>query len=333
MFGWLKSLFGSESAKLDKVVASLVERSRAGDQNATSVIMLVGRNRFKNQKAAKTYPKLKAYIKAHPVKRKPLFGGPENPPLTKQCLDTIMKSPDPVVVMGCILKACRAHPDGVHAVCVALANGPALNALRLTELASAMNQPGKETAFRFGVEQHHAPRVMAPPPFRGHMSMGQVVGRARGMQIVRGGGPIVALSPPAAVELGDPRHFGPLVPGPSNVPGLPPRGLLPHLGPILPIIPSPQAATPPASNGGGGGGSSNGGGGSGGGGNGDGNGDNPPDDDSPDDNGDGDDDAGFEPTEEYGFYSPEEEQVIAERSGQSVIYGPSADVFQDLMKD
>jgi hypothetical protein len=200
MFKKWFSRFGADR-ELDKAAENLVMRARAGDQNAMATIALVRKNKNKNIQAQKMFPRLMAYVKSHPVTRS-VFG---NEVLAKEDLQTILKSNDPVVVIQCIIRACKCGVSGAHAAIVALANGPALNALRVTELASAMHGELQESAFRFGVDYHRAPQRSAPSTFQGHMGLGQVVGRARGIQVVRRGGPVSTLSHPAAIELGDKR--------------------------------------------------------------------------------------------------------------------------------
>jgi len=216
------------SAAMASEAASLVRRSRAGDQNAQALIAMVGREARKGVPRARTaFELLRQYIDANPpqefalgtepalvmdppkvslVKTKPAKKmDPElrKPPLPRGSLEGLFY-PDQMAI--CILRAC-AYRHGLQGAAVVLAGGPPLTNDRVEEIGSS--NFGKDTdEFFYGVRfcGEGAWKEVAPSlDLMGQqcLAVGQCIGRARKIQALRRGGRISSVSPTVGWELGE----------------------------------------------------------------------------------------------------------------------------------
>ncbi len=215
---------------LASTAASLVTRARAGDQNAAAMIRRVGEEarQGNNSKASAAYAAIERFIKknaarefvlgaedepepsndsivaaASVVQTDPEANKPAMPP---GALDGIL---DPETFVTAVLGACR-YRHGLNAAALVLASGPPLTK-DAVEGICASNFEGDEgrQLFAHGVRfssdldwRRAAPSLQ--PHHRRCLAIGQCVGRARRIQMVRQpGSPISRAWPSIGWELGE----------------------------------------------------------------------------------------------------------------------------------
>lgn len=214
------------SADLIEQSAAIVVRARAGDQNALATILKVGESaRAGGSRAMAAFNTIKHYIEAHPATEFVL--GADAPAVMDTPDAPIVKAPDPelrkpTLPQGifdrifdpeyfalCIIRAC-GYRHGLPAAATILAAGPPLTAPVIAHIGNSQFQSDESTAtffhgVRFCGEDNW--RQIAPqldPPLRRCLAIGQCVGRARKLQMVRQpGSRIGAYSEVAGWELGE----------------------------------------------------------------------------------------------------------------------------------
>jgi hypothetical protein len=193
--------------------ASIVRRTRAGDQNAWAIIYKIGEQARtgRNPRAVEAYTLVRSYIEHNPSapfqlgEGKPVVidtpGGmvptrglriqqdPEmrKPPLPKGVLNGIL---DPDMTARCILNACQFR-RGLQGAAVALAAGPMLSDEAVRRMAANnFGADDAKRAFMYGVRfcgerewNEVAPSLNMAS--RKGLVIGQCVGRARHLQAIR----------------------------------------------------------------------------------------------------------------------------------------------------
>lgn len=223
----------SSAVAIDQTVASLVRRSRAGDQNATAMIVRVGEEaRRGNPKANQTAAAIKQFIDHNPAQDFTLGAEPvlvmdppandstaivpvkpsraeierKKPMLPRGAFDRLF---DPEQTAVVIVKAC-GYRNGLPAAAIALAAGPPLtNDAVMRFGVENFGSDESKNAFFYGVK-FSAPEdfVEVAPyfdvPLRRCLAVGQCFGRARKLQAIRQrGSSISAYAPIAGWELGE----------------------------------------------------------------------------------------------------------------------------------
>lgn len=163
---------------------SLVERTRAGDQNAMGMIAMIKRNAQNGSPRAKRSLDLIAdYIRRHPVKNVSNPFGNEQKPEESNIL---------------------------FRATVALANGAPLSNTRIQAMASTFGTEDEEKLFLYAVVNYKKPDLIDSLAgkfgqwVRNVVQLGKNVGTARGIQLVRmPGTPISAFDAKVGWELGE----------------------------------------------------------------------------------------------------------------------------------
>jgi len=231
----------SASAELVDRAASLVRRTRAGDQNAQATIYRIGEEarKGKNQRVSQMAAAIKHYMESHPATEFTLGAEPavivdtpqrpsrgqstalartqsappakvnpesKKPPLPKGMLDQLF---DPELFALVVVRAC-GYRNGLAAAAVTLAAGPPLTNPVIRELGySQFGSDEASSIFFHGVQfpekatwDEVAPHLDVP--LRRILAVGQCVGRARKIQVVRQPrSSIGAYSPVAGWEMGE----------------------------------------------------------------------------------------------------------------------------------
>jgi hypothetical protein len=166
----------------------LVERSRAGDQNAMAILQLIGENaRAGDPKAQAGLSAVQKYIADHPP---PLVEWPE----AAQTIG-VLKHPDNTddVLFDALLTLPEFEdPRIVHTACVVLAQGPEWTRRRIHGIDQLM-EPGcdEQKQYRFGVEHAADPKFIRPQMSRlprelaGFLCAGHCIGTARKLQLIQ----------------------------------------------------------------------------------------------------------------------------------------------------
>lgn len=183
----------------------LVERSRAGDQNAMAILYKVGENaRAGDPKAKQSYDLIMKYIKDHPNGSDPLILGAE----AKQALG-VLKDPsndDPDIIDVLCSLPIIGNGLAIQTACILLGNGPAWTKARVKQVDS--NIPGGEQdIFRFGysdgVQSKQPLANKLPQKSVGYLCAGHCIGIARRIQLARlKQVPVSIISPEVGWELG-----------------------------------------------------------------------------------------------------------------------------------
>lgn len=222
---------------IDDSAIGLVRRARAGDQNATAMILRVGEEarRGNNRRATVAFTAIQDYIDRNPAQdfvlgaeggaaiiMDPPNGGSvalvastpptakeieaRKPPLPRGIFDKLF---DPDWSALVIVKACQ-YRNGLPATAAVLASGPPLTNTAIKAFgASQFGSEESTSVFFHGVRfsGDDAWAELAPhldPPLRRCLAIGQCVGRARKIQQVREkGSSISAFSPTVGWELGE----------------------------------------------------------------------------------------------------------------------------------
>jgi len=178
----------------------LVDRARAGDQNAMAILARVGENARKGELRAKmTASMVRRYVKERPADMG--FDSPPAPIINQRCLCALANEDKLIPALRAALK-CQ---DGEKAAVVVLANGQyqLTNGTIQNWGLSCFGSDDATEQFYWGIRLSSAePHEIAPnasEPF----AVGRIVGQARAIQAVRMGKPIALLSQAAAWELGE----------------------------------------------------------------------------------------------------------------------------------
>lgn len=223
----------SSAVALDQTVASLVRRSRAGDQNATAMITRVGEEARKgNPKASQTAAAIRQFIEGNPAQDFVLGGEPalvmdppandstaivpvkptraemerKKPVLPRGIFDRLF---DPEHTAVTIVRAC-GYRNGLPAAAAALASGPPLTNNVVAQFgAENFGSEESTTLFFYGLrfsgdEDWEEVARHFDMPLRRCLAIGQCFGRARKLQAIRQrGSSISAYAPVAGWELGE----------------------------------------------------------------------------------------------------------------------------------
>jgi hypothetical protein len=218
-----------------ETAASLVRRSRAGDQNATAMLYRIGEEARKGvQRAVQAFQAVQEYLDSHPAEPFVLGSEPavimetpqagsalalvesapvtakqieaRKPPLPRGIFDRLF---DPEWAALTIIKACQ-YRDGLAATAVVLASGPPFTNVAVRQFGATQFGSDESTQLFFhGVRfsdddswNEVAPHI--EPALKRCLAIGQCVGRARKIQQVRErDSSISAFSPTIGWELGE----------------------------------------------------------------------------------------------------------------------------------
>jgi hypothetical protein len=116
----------AQNGKVEAAARNLVERSRAGDQNALSLICAVRQNRTKSPRVQASYDAIQDYIKRHPAPEQTYFQGENVESSAPRILaEAIKTSPDEGDRAAAVSAFLPHEPSIVPAVSAhVLANGP-----------------------------------------------------------------------------------------------------------------------------------------------------------------------------------------------------------------
>lgn len=196
-------------ANISDGAASLVERSRAGDQNAKALIAEIGvRAREGVPRAKKAYGLIEEYIQKHPYKDTKAGFGAEIE-VDQLCEDVAVGFCGEEISYVDIVtkKVPEIAAISLNKAAVTLANGPSLlvrdGSTLLQDVSGSMQESDRKA---FMVGYHHGVQELnsVPPNMRVPFLLGHILGTARRIQAVRCPGiPISVLSPQAGMELGE----------------------------------------------------------------------------------------------------------------------------------
>jgi hypothetical protein len=170
--------------QMKKGAEALVTRARCGDQNAMSIIALIGKNaRGGSRRAAVSYALIQAYIQKNPVSP---FGKDSNPP-----------DPPALAIYKASAQMANSAPmtnEHIHNI-VSVFGGRKSRKRRI--LAHGIAHFGHE-------EKLEVMKRKLEPIDKALLDFGRSIGRARAIQIARSpNGRIAVLSPGASWELGE----------------------------------------------------------------------------------------------------------------------------------
>jgi hypothetical protein len=183
----------------------LVERARAGDQNAMGMIAMVGENARKgNPKARSAFMLIQEFINNHPAGS--IMGAEQ-----QSALGVLKEPRNPLQVVYTIL--CQLPMMGdeqiVNAACVILANGRPWNKPTVKSIDASLGHEVEKNLFRYGVDYANNEKKLRPigtqlpPEAIGHLCAGHCIGTARKIQLARlPQVPVSVLSPDIGWELG-----------------------------------------------------------------------------------------------------------------------------------
>ena len=167
--------------------AQLVDRARAGDQNAMGILAKIGENaKAGNPKAKSAYALVMDYCKQHPVQN--AIMGAE----AQQALGILKQADNPLDQILSVLCSLPVIGDPlcIQAACVLLANGPPWNKPKVKQ-ADALLAGAERNLFRFGVENStdnskiQPVAKTVPPDAIGFLCAGHCIGTARKIQLAR----------------------------------------------------------------------------------------------------------------------------------------------------
>lgn len=165
----------------------LVDRARAGDQNAMAMLQKVGENaRAGDPKARAGHDQVLSYIQKNPVKS-------AYDPRASQALGILKEPSNPE---GAILDVLVSLPDlpdvgrAIQAACVILSKGRPWNKPRVQLVDSLLTPPAQEP-FRYAFDHALEPQSLASareqcdPELSGYLCAGHCIGLARKLQLLR----------------------------------------------------------------------------------------------------------------------------------------------------
>jgi hypothetical protein len=186
----------------------LVQRARAGDQNAMAMIAQVGSNaRAGNQTARSAFSLIKQYISENPVQMTNSMGAEVQEALG------VLKEPSNHDHIGEIWEILCKLPiigDGplIQTACVILGNGPQWTKGKIKAVDNSL-VGAEQNLFRFGYDNSMDPKRIRPIAQKlskesvGPLCAGHCIGTARRIQLARMPQvPVSVLSPEIGWELG-----------------------------------------------------------------------------------------------------------------------------------
>src|ERR1700690_838147 len=167
--------------------AQLVERARAGDQNAMAMLQMVGDNaRAGSPKAKSGFGAVQRYIADHPA---PLSNWEEGAQIIGVLKNGDNSDED---VFETLLSLPRYQDSNlIQTACVVLSMGPNWDNPRVHALDGLLEpQSPPQSAFRMGLENAGEPVIKTasrqmPPEPEGYLCAGHCIGMARKIQIMR----------------------------------------------------------------------------------------------------------------------------------------------------
>jgi hypothetical protein len=206
MFKWFRDRFGTqpptntEIAKaVHKGAASLVIRSREGDQNAMGILFMIGEQARKgNDKAMRAMRAVQQYIKQHP--NRPVIAGESESEIGADdgVLSKLHRATRTEDLGRYAFVIVRLVPICSERAITVLSHGPDVfhDAERLKVVSEAVPD---QTAFVLGLAGEQSQFGSEGEATSWHI--GRCVGLARKIQAVKNGAPIAMLNPKVAWEL------------------------------------------------------------------------------------------------------------------------------------
>lgn len=162
----------------------LVERSRAGDQNAMALICLVRDNAAKgNVRACQAADEILKYITDNPTE--------EVQKITTRKLEKLVREVQKAAFAGEFIEAVTSGvPEiAVHSIpkaVVTMANGPNLvKTDKLKTLFDSFESDDERKAFQMGFKHGTGEMNGIPPKLRGPFILGHIIGTAYKLQVIR----------------------------------------------------------------------------------------------------------------------------------------------------
>ena len=188
-------------ANIVQAARDLVDRARAGDQNAMAILARVGDEaRRGNSRARLAYGLAQIHIDRQPIM------GDEARPIPPDAL-AALRDKDTLLPALLYVLDCK---DGEAAACSALLHGPILfTPACINEIGlSCLSRDGQSEGFFAGCkapfDREAAFSAEVPPSGRMPYRLGRIIARARALQALRAGqAPIYAVHPGAAWEHGE----------------------------------------------------------------------------------------------------------------------------------
>jgi hypothetical protein len=190
---------------LRRQAEKLVDRARAGDQNAMGMIQEIGRNaRAGFGAAAEPYRVIMGYIRANPAGPAPGAARAVMGAETAQSLSLLAQPVDPDTLLRVLCFIPRSGDEGVlEAACVLLAGGPDVDPPRVSAVQSRLPAP-LHPAFQFGLGADAMKAGDLDAATVGAVCAGHCLGFARRVQgVVRRGMPLSFLHPDVGWEVGE----------------------------------------------------------------------------------------------------------------------------------
>jgi len=166
----------------------VVERARAGDQNAMAMIVAVRDSAIQgSEKAQRAQREILEYIRKHPMQVADTFAHSHVGDDAKQALAYVSKR-GPVIGLVALFIIGSDSPDAMLNGSILLANGPALTNPRISAIGSAIEDDDERRLFYAGVCFKRIPPTLLQqciPEKRPIVNAGKCVGLARAIQEVR----------------------------------------------------------------------------------------------------------------------------------------------------
>ena len=204
-----------------KIAESLVRRDRAGDQNAHALIILCKKSADKGSKRSKeVLAAIVKYCSDYPVKgSSPGFGGTAEAVIPHQLTGAAIKGlsylkglvsfsgdvADEDLLTHCsqLLVSLPVTRPTTEVATVLLADGAPLTVPRIQCLAGALNNEDAQKLFKLVACGFPVPKDL-PPQAVPVVHAGDIVGKARALQLARRpGNPLAPLSPAMGYEFGE----------------------------------------------------------------------------------------------------------------------------------
>lgn len=177
---------GKPAVTIQSAARELVDRARAGDQNAMGMIVRVRENAEKGvPRAVAAREAVMKYIRANPIPTKPSVIGAEVAEDLKE-----VKAKGPVMALDSLLRLANGGPNAVFIGCILLANGPPILNGKIDGIAAMMGDPIAEALFSYAVRNcgpTGTAMMTQTLPERMHpiVYAGQCIGRAQCLQRLR----------------------------------------------------------------------------------------------------------------------------------------------------
>lgn len=191
----------SRPATIEDGAAQLVERARAGDQNAMAMLAEIGQRAKQGvPRAIKSRKAIEIYIRKHPYKEAN-FGG-EDLDVDAFC-EAAQASFAGEYVETVTTKIPEIASHSLNKAIVTVANGPELDKSKLIAVRSTMSDDDK-AAFMLGYNQGMSELNDVPRALQSAYILGHILGTARRIQAVRlPDVPVSVLCPSLGTELGE----------------------------------------------------------------------------------------------------------------------------------